>query len=446
MDSSFRVIVVGGGPIGLTAAHALSHAGLDFVLLERRESVVVDAGASLVLMPSGLRVMAQLGLLDTLGNVSSALWHNTRQDHDGNDLWNYDYAVDFNSYLGARPRVVSRHEISKTLYESLPDRAKVSILSNKKVSCLSTDEDGVSVTCADGTAYRGSIVIGADGAHSIVRQHVRALNTGLSHATDDERSFVSTYRCLWMRFPLSASSRLEPGTASETHGPGTSTQLFCGPDSAVVAIYERLDSPTEERVRYTEADERSLIERRGDLSLLPGHALTMRRAYDLRIQSGMVDLEEGVAEHWSGGSRFVLVGDAAHKFTPNTGSGCNQGMVDVFALGNELYKAVASRDGDRTPAKESIEQAFQAYQDLRKPAAVAHCRAGGRVAATSTWSSAVLTFVDRWVFSLSQVRSYFIWKASVKESQMPMLSYVPGEERFTGSVPWVNPVPSSVGV
>lgn len=52
--------------MGLTAAHALSKAGIDFVVLEGRPEVVEDVGASLVLSPNSLRVFAQLGLLGQL--------------------------------------------------------------------------------------------------------------------------------------------------------------------------------------------------------------------------------------------------------------------------------------------------------------------------------------------------------------------------------------------
>lgn len=64
--SGFKVVVVGGGPIGLFAAHVLRSAGIDFVVLERRESLVVDVGAALALTPATLRVFHQLDLLQDL--------------------------------------------------------------------------------------------------------------------------------------------------------------------------------------------------------------------------------------------------------------------------------------------------------------------------------------------------------------------------------------------
>jgi 2-polyprenyl-6-methoxyphenol hydroxylase-like FAD-dependent oxidoreductase len=70
---AFRVIIVGGGPAGLIAAHALSHAGIDFVVLERRPDIIEDVGAGLVLGSQSLRVMSQLGLLDRLQSIGTIL-------------------------------------------------------------------------------------------------------------------------------------------------------------------------------------------------------------------------------------------------------------------------------------------------------------------------------------------------------------------------------------
>ena len=89
--SNFKVIVVGGGPVGLVAAHALSHAGIDFVVLESREHMVIEAGSNLVLTPIGLRVLGQLGLLDALDRVTSPLGKVHRIDHEGRDIGSHEF-------------------------------------------------------------------------------------------------------------------------------------------------------------------------------------------------------------------------------------------------------------------------------------------------------------------------------------------------------------------
>ena len=88
-----RVIIVGGGPVGLTAAIALEKAGIDFLLLERRTNIVTNAGSNLVLMPEGLRALAQLGVVDTLTFVSSPLGKINRVDHNGKNMGDANWFI-----------------------------------------------------------------------------------------------------------------------------------------------------------------------------------------------------------------------------------------------------------------------------------------------------------------------------------------------------------------
>ncbi|KAK6837857.1 hypothetical protein PG987_006138 [Apiospora arundinis] len=69
----FHAILVGGEPVGLTLAHTLGQADIDFTILDAREDLFVDEGASLILYPMTLRVYAQLGILDAVQKVSLPL-------------------------------------------------------------------------------------------------------------------------------------------------------------------------------------------------------------------------------------------------------------------------------------------------------------------------------------------------------------------------------------
>lgn len=66
----FRVIVAGGGLVGLTTAHILSKAGIDFVVLEQYDNVTPYLGSLLSIVPGTLRVLDQLGLLGPLRPLS----------------------------------------------------------------------------------------------------------------------------------------------------------------------------------------------------------------------------------------------------------------------------------------------------------------------------------------------------------------------------------------
>lgn len=62
--SDFRVIIIGAGIAGLVLAHSLERAKIDYVVLERRETVIGRGGAAIALMPTGSRIWHQLGLLE----------------------------------------------------------------------------------------------------------------------------------------------------------------------------------------------------------------------------------------------------------------------------------------------------------------------------------------------------------------------------------------------
>lgn len=83
---TFKVIVAGGGPIGLTAALALSQANIDFVVLEKYGKIVAEAGSDVVISPIGMRIISQLGLFEEFVKVSSELLTINRNDHNGKNI------------------------------------------------------------------------------------------------------------------------------------------------------------------------------------------------------------------------------------------------------------------------------------------------------------------------------------------------------------------------
>jgi len=83
INPHFRVIIVGGGPIGLTTALALSKAGIDFTVLEQRKTFGPNLGASIGFWPHGMRVLGQLGVLEKLQALGHEVRHVYIQDFDG---------------------------------------------------------------------------------------------------------------------------------------------------------------------------------------------------------------------------------------------------------------------------------------------------------------------------------------------------------------------------
>lgn len=64
----FKVIIAGGSVSGLVLANALERAGIDYVLLEKRE-VAPNVGQSIFVLPCTALVLEQLDINSTLDQV-----------------------------------------------------------------------------------------------------------------------------------------------------------------------------------------------------------------------------------------------------------------------------------------------------------------------------------------------------------------------------------------
>lgn len=72
---SFKVIIVGGAVAGLTLAHCLDQAGIDYILLEKHPEIHAQIGASIGIMPNGARILEQLGLFDAVERLCQRFNH-----------------------------------------------------------------------------------------------------------------------------------------------------------------------------------------------------------------------------------------------------------------------------------------------------------------------------------------------------------------------------------
>jgi hypothetical protein len=82
----FRVVVVGGGLSALLTAVTLEQAGIDYVVLERRKELDLDAGASVAVWPHNLRLFDQLSLLDSAYKTYLPVKYKRNLRRDGSEL------------------------------------------------------------------------------------------------------------------------------------------------------------------------------------------------------------------------------------------------------------------------------------------------------------------------------------------------------------------------
>ncbi|KAK7911168.1 monooxygenase [Apiospora marii] len=360
----FRAIVVGGGLVGLTAAHILTRAGIDFIVLEKHKSVLTSRGTQLALWPQIFRVFDQLGLLEAVQPILDWCKETVVLSAKDARVRMEDATLELiEKQLGYAVKFTHRHQMVKFLFDSLPETAKPRILLGKGVDKITNHDDDVTVFCEDGTSYDGSIVIGADGVHSNVRLFTRAMKSSVEPEElpqDQKTPFTTTYRLYFGDLPLLPG--LQPNTKYDATYNGMCAQIVYGTDSGAFGIYEKLEKPTcTPKRHYTEEDKEELLKRWGDFYIAPGRTVSVVDSFRLG-DAGMINLEEGLIDDWHW-KRTVLVGDAVRKLEPHVGLGYNCGVTDLVVLVNKLRYMLLE---DPCPSTRALESLFRSYQADRK--------------------------------------------------------------------------------
>lgn len=310
----------------------------------------------------------------------------------------------------------------------------------KKLSSIHTDDKGVTVTCADGTSYRGTLVLGADGVHSATRRIMRkmALKSNPSKPWDAENPYLASYRCLWCSLPTPAQA--PKAGSSDTQHKDRSVMFVSGRKRSWIFLYTKLPEPTRERVSYTEKDLEACVEEFADFHVTGD--LKVKDVWATRLTAGMSNLDEGVVNNWTWGGRSVLAGDAAHKFTPNSGEGFNNGIADLVRLLNGLKSAQSSLAA--APAEKQmalLAGTLAAYETERRAEIQGEIKRAAAMTRMHAWANPLYYFGSRYIMS-SLCIQWLVLQTLVKWniSSGRVLDFVKADEPFQGAVQWKYPL------
>ncbi|ROW11443.1 hypothetical protein VMCG_01186 [Cytospora schulzeri] len=358
-DKDFRVLIAGGSIAGLSLALALEKQGIDFLVLESHAEVAPQVGASLAVLPSGFRVLDQLGCYeDVMATVNCTIDSFVIRDSDGSVLTR---VADLEEHLVRRhgyPMIFfERRMLIEILYRHVRQKGKV--LTSKRVVGVRQDGEGVAVECRDGSSYEGGVLIGADGLWSTVGRHI-AQATGKSK----EGGLPVQYRCLF------GISDKVPGIGEDTlhHVTNQGSSLFAasGPnDRTYWCLFTNMGSTYygDALPPYDEKDEAETVKQHGNDAVT--ETVRFRDLYERRIKSVSTPLHEGALDRWYD-RRCMVVGDAAHKLNPIIGLGGMSALETSAALTNHL---VALLKSSNNPSTSEIESVFAMTEDFRWPRA-----------------------------------------------------------------------------
>jgi 2-polyprenyl-6-methoxyphenol hydroxylase-like FAD-dependent oxidoreductase len=308
-----RVLVVGGGVGGLTAAAAFARRGVEVVLIERRPAFDVP-GVGLGQPANALRVY------DALGVLPEILASGFSYDHMCIFDPNRELIVRHKFLLGdARTPAfcaLSRRRLHDILLAAA-ETAGAQVRCGLTVGMIDERDDGVSVQFSDGRSERFDLLAGFDGIRSAIRAQL------VGAAFVPRPSGYGAWRLQVPRPDFVRGMEFLQGIGSKAGAMPLADDLmylFHIRPEAPDAVFDRRDYPHLLRERLAQygsyvADIRASLDAGSDIVYSP-------------IEPMMLPWP------WFRG-RVVIGGDAAHVFPPHLTQGAAMAAEDAYVLVNE---------------------------------------------------------------------------------------------------------------
>jgi p-hydroxybenzoate 3-monooxygenase len=317
-----QVVIIGAGPSGLLLSQLLDLAGLDAVVLERKDRAYVEAR-----IRAG---MLEQGTVETLRSAGvGARLDREGLPHDGVEIA-FDgrrARIDIKGLTGKQMTVYGQTEITKDLGEARATRGAKIVYEAENVTLHDFDRDRPRVSWVkDGKTHEFAcdFIAGCDGYHGVSRASVPASSL---------QTFERVYDFGW----LGVLSDTPPVSHELIYANHTRGFALCSMRSNVRSRYyiqcgldEKLEAWPDQRF-WDEL--RARLPEEAAQSMVTGPS----------IEKSIAPLRSFVAEPMRFG-RLFLAGDAAHIVPPTGAKGLNLAVSDVRTLAEAL--AAHYRDKD----------------------------------------------------------------------------------------------------
>ena len=174
MKTAYDIVIIGGGPAGLSFACSMIEADVKVLVVEKSN---IDAianpqadGREIALTHLSLKILKKLGVWDLINQAEVAPLREAKVfDGDSPSLLNFksdDSSIEALGYL------VPNYQVRQALYQRVQQADNITLMTEAMVDNVEYLEDHSAVLFADGTIINAKLVIAADSRFSNIRRKV----------------------------------------------------------------------------------------------------------------------------------------------------------------------------------------------------------------------------------------------------------------------------------
>jgi 2-polyprenyl-6-methoxyphenol hydroxylase-like FAD-dependent oxidoreductase len=305
-------LIVGAGIGGLAAGIALHRAGWDVRIFERAPQLRAT-GFALSIAPNAVQALDALGVGEAVRAIAWPVGEAELREGSGRRLKRFSVEA---AVGRARSLFAPRQALLQALFEAVGPEC---VHLGSGATAFAVHDDRVNLTLGSGEQMAGDLLIGADGAGSVVRQLLHP-----DEAPPPLSAYIGVRGLALTAAPLLGDNSIVGymGGGVEAATIRVSRDAVYWYVSARTARAPRLDAPADALLTWS-----------AGLLDTPFRAVVeSTRTDDVRIDA-LLDRE--VINPWGRGP-VTLLGDAAAPVLPHTGQGAALALEDAVAIGLAL--------------------------------------------------------------------------------------------------------------
>lgn len=317
---SFDIVIVGAGIVGLAQALCLKQSGLSVAVIESQAPPSQPVGEP-QLRVSALTLASQ-NVLQAIG-AWQHLDEQRKTAYEGMLVWEQDSfgRITFNAHDVNQPHlgyILENQSIQASLWRQAEEADFITLFAQSQIKKLAISANGSFISLSDERMLSAHLVIGADGANSLVR---REAGFPLTFWDYDQHAIVATVK----------TTKSHDNIARQIFTPtGPLAFLPLWNENYCSIVWSQDEAQAARLLTLSNEGFNKALMAAFDGQLGICEIMSKRQSYPLKMRYARQWVADGV----------VILGDAAHTIHPLAGQGANLGILDAAALAEQICSLV----------------------------------------------------------------------------------------------------------